>query len=451
MHRLVGAPGATVAAEESGGELRRWVVPAILGLALVLRLPILVLNISHQSRFFTPDSPAYVTAATNFHETYFEPTSRLFGLGLLRTPGYPALIRVVYAIAGDRPWAVIVVQIAMGVATVGLVYLLGRRLFRPAVGAWAALALAVDPISILLVNSLQPEIFFTLLLVGGTLFLLRGLRDRSWGWGAAAGILFGVSALVRPVSLYLPAVVIPASLFFQAGAWKKRLPPVLALLLAFSLPVGGWMAHNAEATGVPTLSTTDGITLLYFRAAGALADDEGISYREARARLELALAQRAGPDLNEAERSRVAASLAVRTLLDHPVSAVKMWVWGAVLMVAGPGRDELLGLLGISSRTSGTSIALVGLEFLVLGLILAGAVWGIRVLVRDRKWFGLIFGLAFILYFVIVSSGYGAYSRFRVPVMPFIALLAGYGYHAAVSRGFTRLRSRTIADGVRKA
>jgi 4-amino-4-deoxy-L-arabinose transferase-like glycosyltransferase len=424
-----------VAHRELGEEVKPGVVPAILGVAVVLRLPIFILDFFHPSRFFTPDSRGYVTAATNFHQTYFEPTSPLFPLGLLRPPGYPAIIRVVYAVAGDRPWVVILLQIAMGVATVGLVYLLGRRLFGPAVGAWAALALALDPISIILANYVKTEIPFTLLLVGGTLLWVRGLQDHSWGWGATAGIVFGIGVLVRPVSLYLPAVLIPLGLILYGGAWRNRVAFVLAVLLAFSVPVGGWIAHNAEATGVPTLSTAESINLLLHRAAGALAEDRGISVTQARAQLRQELDRRAGPKLNEAERSRVATSLAVRTLLHHPVGAVKTWVRGAFQMFAGPGRDELLVLLGISSHTSGTSVGLVVLEFLIYGLILAGAVWGVRVLVRDRKWTELSLVLAFVFYLVIISSGLNAYSRFRVPVMPFIALLAGCGYQQRFLEG----------------
>jgi 4-amino-4-deoxy-L-arabinose transferase-like glycosyltransferase len=423
-----------------GEEASPLVILTILGIALVLRLPIFILDVFHPARFFSFDAHQYVAAATNFHETYFKPASPLFELGLRRTPGYPALIRGVYAIAGDRPWVVILLQIAMGVATVGLVYLLGRRLFGPAVGLWAALALAVDPISIVLANYLQPEIPYTLLLVGGSLLWLRGLQDRSWGWGVAAGIVLGIGALVRPVGLYLPAVLIPVGLILYRDAWKKRLAFVFAVLLAFSIPVGGWIAHNARATGVPTLSTVESINLLYWRAAGALAEGEGISVTQAQAQLERAVAERVRPDMNEAERSQVVSSLAVRTLLDHPVGAVKTWVQGAVLMLAGPGRDELLRLLGISSHAGGVSIALVGLEFLVYGLILAGAVWGVRSLVLGQRWSELILVLAFILYFVVVSSGLNAYSRLRVPAMPFIALLAGCGYHAAISRGSLRSR-----------
>lgn len=413
---------------------KKRLLPALLGLALVLRLPIFVLDLFHPTRFLTPDSPGHITSALHFHRAFFDSSSELFRLGLIRTPGYPAFIRVVYEVAGQRAWAIILVQIALGVATVGLVYGLAGRLFGLPTAPWASLALAVDPISILLANYVQPEILFTFLLVGGSYIWIRGLQEHNWIFGAAAGIVLGMAVLVRPIGLYLPAILIPASLILYGGAWKRRLAFAFALLLAFSAPVGGWIAHNAQETGVPTLTTVESHNLLYNRAAGAIREDEGISLERARAQLDRELARRVEPQLNEAERSQVATSLAIETLLDHPVGAIKSWTRGAVFLLGGPGRDELLDLLGIRSRTRATSVVLVALEFLVYGLIVAGAIWGVVVLVRERKWPQMTPVVLVIAYFVIISSGANAYSRFRTPLMPFIALLTGYGYHAVLRR-----------------
>lgn len=415
-----------------GAIQERWILPAILGLAFLLRLPLFLLNLGHEERFFTPDSARYVALGTSFEESYFDQTSQLFGFSLLRTPGYPALIRIVYALAGPRPWAVILVQVALGLSIVWLVYLLAARLFGLRAARWAALAFSVDPISIILVSYLQPEVLFTLALVAGTLAWVRGLQERSWGWGLAAGTVFGLAVLVRPIALYLPALLVPAGWFLHGGRWPRRLIFTLSLILAFAAPVGGWVARNVEVTGVPMVSTVESINILFYRAAGAVAEEEGISIDEARARLARLAWQRAGPGLNDAEWARVAGALGVEILLDHPVGAAKTWGKGAVRLLVGPGRDELLRLLGIESRTQLASVLLVGLEVVLYGLVMAGGALGLRQLVKDGRWFELSVLSLFLLYFVVVSSGVEAYSRFRVPMMPFFAVLAGYGSAVAV-------------------
>ena len=399
---------------------------AILGLALMLRVSLLLFNISSQHRFLTPDSPSYLSVASNLQDAYFDPNSPLFDLGLLRPPGYPAFIKLVSAVAGERLWAVILVQVAMGVGTVWLTYLLALQLFGMLSARLAAFALAVDPISIALAGYVQPEVLFTLLLVAGALMWVRGLRQRSWVWGVAAGIAFGVSVLVRPVGLYLLIVLLPVSWFLHDGARTKRLVFTGCLLLAFAAPVGGWILHNAQVTGVPILGTAESVNLLLNGAAGALAEHEELSLAQARARLKRLAEERAGPHLNEAERSRIATSLAVETLLRYPVGMAKTWLKGAARMLLGPGRIELLRLIGVGGGA--WAVVVVGVEFLVLAAILAGGAWGIRVLVRERRWFELTVVLALVLYFLIVSSGAQAYSRFRAPISPFLALLAGWGY-----------------------
>ena len=57
-----------------------------------------------------------------------------------------------------------------------------------------------------------------------------------------------------------------------------------------------------------------------------------------------------------------------------------------------------------------------------------GLLAGIALLIVQRRADLLIPIGAIAIYLVLVSSGPPAYSRFRAPVMPFFAVVAGYGY-----------------------
>ncbi|MGH8605295.1 MAG: ArnT family glycosyltransferase, partial [Gammaproteobacteria bacterium] len=175
--------------------------------------------------------------AHNFAEAFGAGAGELFDLGLKRTPGYPLLIHSVYAIVGVAPSVVVLLQIAFGVATVWLTYLAGLRLFDRQAAWLAALALAVDPISIIMTNYLQPEVFFTSVLVAGSLCWWRGLRERSLWWSAGAGMVLGASTLIRPRALYLPVVLVFVGLILQDSRWPTRLVRSGVFLLAFALPV----------------------------------------------------------------------------------------------------------------------------------------------------------------------------------------------------------------------
>jgi hypothetical protein len=418
----------------------RWTVasrrplPWILLLAVLLRLLLFLAIAPHPDRFYSNDSPSYVDLGMNLAEGFGSQEGELFSLGLFRTPGYPVVIAGGFTLTGDAPWGVILLQIAVGVLTVWVTYVLALRLVRPEAAASAALALAVDPISIILANYLQPETIFTFLLVAGTLLWCKGLQEHSVRWGAGAGALFGIATLVRPVGLYLPIALIPVSLLLYGGQWLRRLVFTLVLVVSFAIPVGGWIARNANVTGVPLLTTADGVSLLYFRAALAVAEDEGIPFQDAQDRLRASFQRQVRPGLNPAQVSRLERSMAIEVLLQRPVASLKTMAEGATLTLIGPGRAELLQLLGDPTPTeiSGpVQILLIAAEVAIYGIILIGAVFGCYVVLRTRKYFAAAILLGLIAYFVLATAvGSTGYSRYRVPIMPFIAIMAGAGYSA---------------------
>lgn len=405
------------------------IVASILALACCLRLGLFLVVAPHPERFFTPD--AYDMLGRNFAEVFVAGAGELFEDGLKRTPGYPLLIHSVYAIVGAAPSVVVLAQIAFGVATVWLIYLAGLRLFDRQAAWLAALALAVDPISIIMTNYLQPEAFFTFVLVAGSLCWWRALRERSLWWSAGAGMLLGASNLIRPIALYLPVVLASVGLILQESRWPTRLVRSGVFLLAFTLPVGGWIARNYALTGVPIFTTVESINLLRFRAAPAMAEEEQISVKEAKRRLSETLKGRTQEGMNRAQISRLEASLAFETFAQYPWGTVVTFMQGAGHLLAGPGRAQLLRLLGAPRPTTietGLHAVLVGMETVVLCLIMFGAVLGGYRLVRSRRYVELVAVLVFICYFVVISAGLEAYSRFRAPIMPYFALLAGCAF-----------------------
>jgi 4-amino-4-deoxy-L-arabinose transferase-like glycosyltransferase len=413
----------------TGVEGRPQRIAVILALALCLRLGLFLVVAPHPERFFTPDSQGYISLALHFRDAYAGRYADLSNLALVRTPGYPLVINAVYAAAGERPWAVILLQIALSVLTVWLTYVGGLRLFGPRAAWWAAAALAMDPISIIMPSYLQPEVAFTVVLLLGFRCWLGSFGRRAHVRSAGAGVLLGASALVRPISLYLPVFLIPAGWFFH-GRRARALLISAVLLAAFALPVGGWTAVNYRLAGVPMLSTVQSYSLLFYRAGGALAHDEHLSLREARDRLRTTLNSRVRPSMNRAEISRLRTQLAIETLTEHPVGAWVTFTRGAVVLLAGPGRAELLRLLGAPDplKVAATSHRiLVGLELLIQALSLLSAGWGCYALLRARRYFELVTVASFIMYYVVASAGPESYSRFRAPIVPYLALLAGCG------------------------
>src|SRR5262249_14711801 len=132
------------------------------------------------------------------------PESREYVPEVIRTPGYPAFVGLVYAIAGVHQLPVTVAQTALFVIMCALVYAMGREIAdgRVALGAAAATAL-YSPIPYF-GGLVVTEVFATLWLTVAVWLCLRARRDSRPHTAVAAGMAMGIMALVRPAFALLP-------------------------------------------------------------------------------------------------------------------------------------------------------------------------------------------------------------------------------------------------------
>jgi 4-amino-4-deoxy-L-arabinose transferase-like glycosyltransferase len=397
----------------------------------VTRLLLFAVAVGHPSRFTPGDAVQYDILARHFTAGYVHPhPGTLFDWGLLWPPGYPTFIAGVFHLSGDAVSHVIVAQLVLSVLTVGLTYLLAERLVGRTPAVLAAYALALDPISITMSNVNESEVLFTTISVAAAIVWVRGLQKSEVGVGSvgAAGGMLGLSVLVRAIALYLPVVIVPLTFLLGAGSRARRGLAAGALLVAFVIPVGFWLARNAAETSVALISTTEGINLEQYRAADALALDSNISRDDARRILDAEVARRTRPGMNAAEVSRVQESVALRTLFHHKKGAAISTVEGFGRVLFGPGRAELLRLVrGYDSPRSTADRALQAVEAGMLFITLALAIVGGIVLARAREWLPLGATLSFAVYDILLASGGEGDARFRMPAMPFLAVLAGVG------------------------
>lgn len=182
------------------------------------------------------------------------------GDGVLHmSPLYSYLVGAVYAVFGDGPWAIRLVQLGLGVATVGLVYLsaemLWNRAWAIAAGATAAL---YGPLvfyeSWLLVATLAA--FLHALLLWLTLRAMRSNTRRAW---LAAGLVCGLAVLARPSALLLLGALAVAVLL-ATRVWRARVIAgalvlagcfaVIAPITARNLAVGGELVLVTDSGGL---------------------------------------------------------------------------------------------------------------------------------------------------------------------------------------------------------
>ena len=192
--------------------------------------------------------------------------------------GYPAVLGGLTALLthtplpDNLPLAVGFFQVVLGVATVALVYTLGRRLFSPLVGLVAALWLAVFPNIIFHTATFLTETLFMFLVMPVLAVIVssdwRGQR-LSWPRICAFAVLLGLSALVRPISLlFLPLLAVA----WMAGGFgtRRTLQYAAGVAVVVVVVLTPWAVRNAVVMHAPiVISANIGDNLCIGHHAGA--------------------------------------------------------------------------------------------------------------------------------------------------------------------------------------
>ena len=366
--------------------------------------------------YFYPDSATYLGPAKMLlsgHGFASKP-----GLpDVFRTPGYPLLL----ALFGARAVPVVVLQHLFNVALAAAIYLFALRRGR-FVAIAAALLFALDPPSIHYANKVLTETLFTALLF--VAFVMAGRRP------LVHGLLAGFLVLTRPVAIVYFAVV--AIVFALTRVPRRTIALFTAAALVLPL---AWAVRNKIEGGGFTVSVVGANNLLMYRAAGVLAIlDEGDFEKdladEQRDLLEEThdvIQQKehvaAAEDLSEGVRAPYYSAMARRVIVQHPIAFMLLTLRGLLVNIFDSDWDAIMIVSRVDSRT--IELALDAFVAIVFALAVAGVV----VLWRgDRPLALLLAGT--VAYFLLISAGGEAEARFRVPVVPEIAIAAAVGLDA---------------------
>jgi 4-amino-4-deoxy-L-arabinose transferase-like glycosyltransferase len=209
------------------------------------------------------------------------------------SPGAPFLYAAAYyATGGAREGTARIVEALLGVATILVVFALGKRLgdlvevkgrnpaagglARPhgrrslgsAVGLFAAFAVAVYPPFIHTTGELMSEPPAMLTLPAAILaFLWASERRSTWAW-LAPGFLFGLTAMFRPEYLLVGGafvVLAAVRVWRERGKrdWRRSLAGGAVLLVAIVLPILPWTIRNVVVLERVVPISTGGGKALY--------------------------------------------------------------------------------------------------------------------------------------------------------------------------------------------
>ncbi len=320
----------------------------------------------------------------------------------------------------------------LGIATIAVIGLVGRRLAGPRVGLVAAAIAAVYP-NLWINDSLVMSETLALLLVSLALLVALDLDRRPTPWRAVLlGVIVGLATLTRS-ELGLLAVGFAGLAWWRAaGSPRRWLQPVL-VLVATAVTLLPWVVYNAgRFEHTVLLSTNDGTTLLGANCPRTYYDDVG--GWDIRCLDPVPNEDTIDASVRSAERRDVA----VDYVRDH---------LGRVPVVVAARIGRALDVYGLGSlvaldRGEEKADWAVWAGIVCWWVLAIAAIFGWRRLRHDEVTRRSRWWLAVPLLTVLVTTiaFYGAH-RIRAPAEPAVVLLAA----VAVVDAWDRVRARRVA------
>jgi 4-amino-4-deoxy-L-arabinose transferase-like glycosyltransferase len=377
----------------------------------------------------------------------------------MRTPGYPFFVASVYRLFGVNHFYVILIQILISGCTIIMTYLIARKIF----GVNAALAsiflLILDFSSLYSSQKIFTETLFTFTLV---IAVTAGLKiewsDKKKRWAILFGLMLAISTLIRPAAYFLifPVIIGFAIAKWSSWKWKKMVVILLLIMIPWFILIGGWKLRNYYHFGTFEFSSVMSHTMLTRRAPEVLTWRDGISRQEASLKLQSSL-----PNIEELsidERNKLSKQKAMSVIVNNPFIYLKVLTHGIARMMFVPGEGEVVTYLtykGGELEKDGPAGDLLRLSFndymrkwllksdvflwwscafiyiITFYICFAHGYWRTVVTERNNS-IVHYFILGVIIYLIITVAGGWANSRYRVPIMPLIAIYSGRGLWAFI-------------------
>jgi 4-amino-4-deoxy-L-arabinose transferase-like glycosyltransferase len=365
------------------------------------------------------DSAWYIGVARNiaFHHAFAVGSE---GNNLLptafRPPLYPAMIAVLWFGEPAPVYAVLVLQVILGTATVALVYLIAHRDFDRRVALVAAIGLALAPMTGHFTAVVLSETLFTFLLTLGVFF---------WGRGSylAAGLVFGLGALTR-VSLLPFLVVLPLLTFLRP--WRSYRRGYVTVMIVSLAIVSIWTVRNAVVFHrfVPVAAAGYGTNLFL----GSLSTGEADNVVKRKILL-WEVDDAGGNQSDESAFDRVRLRAALRRSADHPGDWLRARAQQYPRLFIDSGSyifaDESMSLKAAIQQRHLAQVVIRFGFILTNMLVFVFALIGI---VRERARFARLSHLIlFPLFLMAIALPLWIEPRYGLPMMPLIAILAAAG------------------------
>jgi 4-amino-4-deoxy-L-arabinose transferase-like glycosyltransferase len=383
---------------------------------------ILALNLSQHSIYgFTPSEPSA-----------FWPV------------GTAAAYGVLYAIFGHSYAAVVIFNIVVGVAIVGLTMMVVDRWFGEATSFVAGLLVAVWPTLIQFTTIIASELIFAALVLA-VVALVLAREDIGWRRAVlidvACGVLMALAAYVRPIALLFP-LLFGFIVLIRNGGFRRVFAFAAVTAMTMTILIAPWTLRNKAVLGAAAIvSTNGGVNLWMGNNPNTTGEYQPVPERLAH--------------LSEAERDRRLKDEATAYIKEEPVAFIARTFVKALKLYASETIGTHWNEIGIRLTLGDAAILplkLISQCFWVISIALC--LFGIAAAIVKsgfRLSEGYYSALIIIAYMTVVYAVIVIQDRYHLPTIPYIAAFAALPITQWVAKFGGGRSTRRVAAQAEKA
>jgi len=362
-----------------------------------------------------------------------------------RGPLYPYLLAFFLKITGDSIFWARLFQAIISAGSATILFLLGTRLLNRTVGIISALAYTLYGTLMLYEAMLLIPVLFNFLNIFGVYLMMinRGKFDlKRW---LIIGIVFGLSAVARPnILLLVPLFMIWIYWgFSELKNIKKRLTLPAIFLLGILIPVLSITTRNYMKTDELILISSQGGVNFYIgnnpEAEGLtmlmpeIDLNESISWSQFIDATNSAAEKEAGKKLTAGEESSFWSKKAWSYIFSNPVNFIEITYKKLIYFFTGFENSDQTDIYQTRQYSSLLSITLwKNIFYFPFGLLSPFTIVGVIALWKRRKDLSLLY--IFIIGYIPTVILFLVTARHRLPIIPFMIILAAYGGTALYER-----------------
>lgn len=188
-------------------------------------------------------SAAVQAGASDWTAFFYGSSDAANSITVDKPPASLWLMALSVRLLGLTPFAILLPEVLLGVASVAVLYLTVRRRFPARTALLAGAALALTPVAALMFRYNNPDALLVLLITLAGYFTLRGIEDGRIRWVLWAGAMVGLGFLTKQLQAFLVLPVLAGVyLYASPRTLRVRFGHLFAALGSLVVAAGWWVA-----------------------------------------------------------------------------------------------------------------------------------------------------------------------------------------------------------------